>query len=166
MSAAGSEPGVHEVTIGSANPTELAEIAKAWWSLVQEQGEHDGRMVECSGSRRRGNHFLRRAVIDGRMLVARLEGRIVGISTFAEDHHFLDDSGMIWVIADVWIAPDQRRRGIATRLVKATERACIERGAQEVRLQVYDANEAALGLYRSLGYGACIHTLRKRLEEY
>jgi ribosomal protein S18 acetylase RimI-like enzyme len=97
------------------------------------------------------------------MLVARLDGRIIGIATFNEDYHFLDESRTVWVIADVWVAPMMRRLGIATKLVRAAEKECKAQGAMEVRLQVYATNEAAIRLYTSLGYGTLLYSLRKRL---
>ena len=162
MSVADRAPGMSDVSIGLADSHDIAAVTDAWWALVSEQSEHDDRMVHGATSKRRANHFIRRSVIDGRLLVARFDSMIVGIATFSEDHHFLDDTGRIWIIADVWVAPDMRRRGIANRLVKAAERACLELGAREIRLQVYASNEAAQLLYETMGYGHLMQTLRKR----
>ncbi len=163
MSAAGTQPGIGELRISSAVVTDISTISRIWWALVGEQSLHDDRIIHCEKSRRRANNFIRRSIVDDRMLVARLDGQIIGIATFSEDFHFLDESGTVWIIADVCVVPMMRRRGIATKLVEAAEKECKERGATEVRLQVYATNEAAIRLYTSLGYGTLLYSLQKRL---
>jgi ribosomal protein S18 acetylase RimI-like enzyme len=56
-------------------------------------------------------------------------------------------------LQDVSVRPEFRRRGVATALAAAAERAVRERGADRLRLSVSVDNEAALALYRGLGYG-------------
>ncbi len=163
LSAAGTQPGFGELRISLAAVTDMAAVNRLWWSLVNEQSFLDDRISPSESSRRRANNFLRRSIVDERLLVARLDGEIIGIATFNEDFHFLDESGTVWVIADVWVAPRMRRRGIATKLVEAAEKECKSHGATEVRLQVYVTNEAAIRLYTSLGYGTLLYSLRKRL---
>ena len=163
LSAAGTQPGIRELQISIAAVTDIAAVNRLWWELVSEQSFLDNRISPGESSRRRANSFLRRSIVDERMLVARLDGQIIGIATFNEDLHFLDESGTVWVIADVWVTPMMRRRGIATQLVKAAENECKSQGATEVRLQVYATNEAAIRLYTSLGYCTLLYSLRKRL---
>jgi len=55
-------------------------------------------------------------------------------------------------LQDVSVRPEHRRRGVATALAAAAERAVVERGADRLRLSVSVDNEAALALYRGLGY--------------
>lgn len=55
-------------------------------------------------------------------------------------------------LQDVSVRPEYRRRGVATALAVAAERAVIARGADRLRLSVSIDNEAALALYRGLGY--------------
>lgn len=47
---------------------------------------------------------------------------------------------------------DLRRRGVATRLVRALLRAAADRGAVAATLEVRRSNEAARALYRRLGF--------------
>jgi ribosomal protein S18 acetylase RimI-like enzyme len=55
-------------------------------------------------------------------------------------------------LQDVSVRPEYRRRGIATALAVAAERAVIARGGHRLRLSVSVDNGAALVLYRGLGY--------------
>jgi ribosomal protein S18 acetylase RimI-like enzyme len=50
------------------------------------------------------------------------------------------------------VAPDHRRRGIATDLIHFAERAASEEGRLFMRLEVSNRNEAAINCYEALGY--------------
>tara|TARA_X000001036_G_C20603052_1_gene775767 strand:+ start:571 stop:933 length:363 start_codon:yes stop_codon:yes gene_type:complete len=110
-------------------------------------------------------NFLRRLILDHRIIVALESESIVGIATVSPDLNMLDHSGTVWNIADVWVEPSHRRRGIARHLVKASEERAMLDGATEVRLQVYASNGAASMMYGELGYNTIIRTMRKRLDE-
>ncbi len=57
-----------------------------------------------------------------------------------------------WVMANVAVHPDYRRRGIAREMVQACERLAQQAGARTVVLQVESENQAALQLYRRQGF--------------
>jgi len=52
----------------------------------------------------------------------------------------------------VYVRPDARGQGLATRLTALLHQAARDKGAPRVRLRVYPDNTAAIGLYESLGY--------------
>ena len=56
-------------------------------------------------------------------------------------------------LQDVSVRPKHRRRGVATALADAAEQAVVARGFDRLRLSVSVDNDAALTLYRRLGYG-------------
>ncbi|PWH19296.1 MAG: hypothetical protein DDG58_05165 [Ardenticatenia bacterium] len=57
-----------------------------------------------------------------------------------------------WLIGNVGVLPDYRRRGIARRLVEACVAYARERGGASVVLDVVAGNEPAYRLYQSLGF--------------
>lgn len=57
-----------------------------------------------------------------------------------------------YLVANVAVHPDFRRRGIARMLMAAVHEEVHQRHGGEILLQVDYDNELALGLYRSLGY--------------
>ena len=78
------------------------------------------------------------------------DGRIIGNASL------LPVSGYArrWVMANVAVHPDYRRRGIAREMVRASDELAKVAGAGSIYLQVERHNRAALGLYRSMGYTA------------
>lgn len=57
-----------------------------------------------------------------------------------------------WMIGNVAVLPDYRRRGIARKLVRACVDLAIERGAEQIILDVIDGNVPAYELYKSMGF--------------
>ncbi len=66
---------------------------------------------------------------------------------------FLDSRALaIPLLSGLYVQPQHRRQGIAGALVQAAERAALDWGFCELRLQVHECNLPALRLYRNLGY--------------
>lgn len=62
------------------------------------------------------------------------------------------DAGYAIPSLGIYLAPQARGRGLSGTMMQALHRAAADLGASRVRLKVYPANAAALGLYRRLGY--------------
>ena len=135
----------------------------AWTQLVNDQSSHDPRLNIKSMNDDDVRNFLRRLILDRRLIIAVESESIVGIATIAPDLNMLDHSGTVCNIADVWVEPSYRRRGIARSLVRVSEERALLDGATEIRLQVYATNDAASMMYGQLGYRTIIRTMRKRL---
>jgi ribosomal protein S18 acetylase RimI-like enzyme len=82
-------------------------------------------------------------------LVARVGGEVVAfvIGRMEQEGGVL--FGHIFTLETL---PQQRRRGIATKLLCELEILFAERGAAESRLEVREDNAAAINLYEKLGY--------------
>lgn len=83
------------------------------------------------------------------MLVYRHEGRIVGMATMAWYEVTSNYKG--W-IEDVVVAPGQRGQGIGRKLVAALLEEARRLHLTEVFLYTEDEKQAAIALYRSLGF--------------
>jgi ribosomal protein S18 acetylase RimI-like enzyme len=57
-----------------------------------------------------------------------------------------------WILHDLFVAPDNRRHGIANRLLQAVHHAARTAGACEVVLSTAHDNTAAQNLYERTGY--------------
>ena len=75
-------------------------------------------------------------------------------------------SSVAW-IEDIYVAPQFRGRGIATRAIELSEQRIAQKpGYDAVCMDVVPRNEAALRLYHRLGYDSLsLLTLRKQLGE-
>lgn len=80
-------------------------------------------------------------------IVCRSGGRVAGYAIGV-----IEDLGRVGHVVSICVHRDYRRRGIGRRLMEILEKLFIERGALEARLEVRVSNEAAISLYRSLGY--------------
>jgi ribosomal protein S18 acetylase RimI-like enzyme len=80
-----------------------------------------------------------------RFLSVAQDGATIAICRIAVDEGWLG-------ITAVEVAPAHRRRGLATHLLVAALRHARARGATNVYLQTTDDNEAALTLYRGVGF--------------
>ena len=77
-------------------------------------------------------------------LVAETEGALAGFAglmVVGEEAH----------VTNLLVAPDRRREGIATRLLKELVEQALERGARHLTLEVRSANRSARALYGRLG---------------
>jgi ribosomal protein S18 acetylase RimI-like enzyme len=159
-----SEP----LSVSVAAYEDYSSIESAWWRLLADQQNFDNRgSVDELGNQvntERVRRFIESRIRQGRMLVAKQLEELVGICTFSPDGFILDTTVQVWEIADVWVEPHARRRGVATALVRQCEHECKMRGAGEVRLAVYAMNKDALGLYQSLGYDVSSYTLSHNLN--
>lgn len=79
------------------------------------------------------------------LLVAEIDGALVGAVIAGFD----GVRGWIYHLA---VAPTQRRRGVATRLMRAAEAALLALGCAKVNLQVRATNADVVAFYRRLGY--------------
>ncbi|RME13911.1 MAG: GNAT family N-acetyltransferase [Ardenticatenia bacterium] len=76
------------------------------------------------------------------------QGRVVGNVTISR----VDPHTQTWLISNVAVLPEYRRRGIARRLMEAAHEHIRTHGGRRIVLQVRQDNDAAHTLYESMGY--------------
>jgi len=77
--------------------------------------------------------------------VAVLDGVVLGTVMGGYDGH----RGWVYSLA---VAPEARRRGVGTALMKHLEGELAKRGCPKVNLQVLSSNAGTVEFYRKLGY--------------
>ena len=86
---------------------------------------------------------------DAALLVAELDGQIVGRLSLSRDPHpssaHVADFGLT-------VAAPYRRRGVGTALLAGADDWAREQGVGKLELHVFPHNEAAIGLYEKAGY--------------
>lgn len=78
-------------------------------------------------------------------LVGIMDGTLVATCLAGYDGH----RGWINYLA---VAPQYRRQGIATRIMKAAERCLVSAGCPKINLQVRTSNLAVIQFYKSVGF--------------
>ena len=86
---------------------------------------------------------------DLEVLAARAAGRVVGVAVLAYRLN-ISAAGLFASVEDLYVRPDERRRGVGRALLEAVENRCTARGVSYVEAQVEDKDAAAF--YTALGY--------------
>ena len=94
---------------------------------------------------------LREAVEAGALevLAARAEGHVVGVAVLAY-RLSISAAGPFVSIEDLYVRPEERRRGVGRGLLEAVEKRSASRGVSYVEAQV--ENEELAAFYAALGY--------------
>ncbi|MCW1968937.1 MAG: GNAT family N-acetyltransferase [Anaerolineae bacterium] len=90
-----------------------------------------------------------------RYFVAELQNRLVGFALLilSEPRDWTDAHKLFPLIVDVFVAEEDRRRGIGRKLIYAVEQDAHKAGCLEIYLSVEpEENEPAMRLYERLGY--------------
>jgi hypothetical protein len=125
-----------EVGIRSFREADRSQLERLWSEVVPDDPPRNApaRMIEGVLAARPES-----------LLVAELDGVVVGAVIAGWD----GVRGWIYHLA---VAPAQRRRGIATRLVRAAETTLRALGCPKINLQVRASNQSVVAFYRALGY--------------
>jgi GNAT superfamily N-acetyltransferase len=125
-------------------PTRKAELAEPLRLLEESLRGGEPVPEDFAGT-------LREAVETGtvEVLVARAEGRVVGVAVLAY-RLSVSAAGLFASIEDLYVRPEARRRGAGRALLKAVEERCASRGVSYAEAQV--EGEEAAAFYSALGY--------------
>lgn len=113
----------------------LTEAPYAFWATHAD---------EAAQTESQWRKFLRVAAFH----VARRDGQIVGIAAALAHQGAADEPELI----AMWVAPHDRRRGVATLLTRHLMSWATDRGATAMTLWVTDGNAAAHSLYEQIGF--------------
>ena len=104
-------------------------------------------LAEVQGS---DEAFWRKRFETSIYICARKDGKFVGMAVLAlEKGEKVKHVGMIY---GVYVSPSVRGKGIGKLIMEELLRTAKEKGVLKVRLYVVDTQEAAIALYRSLGF--------------
>jgi len=144
------EPGV---VVRQARREDLEEIAGLIVRFYRFNEEFDSAWVSTE-SMDRARNVIEDILSDERnlLLVAEYDGRIVGvIRSELQDEPMLVNSP-IAVVKELYVIPEYRRRGIATKLIEETRRILEGRGAKILAAEFPAHNEVAKSFYEKLGF--------------
>ena len=115
----------------------LADAPYAFWATFQEES-------------RFGQDQWRRFLKAAAWWTASRTDRVVGVVAVLRRGETLDEAELI----AMWVAPDERRRGTAARMLQAACEWARAAGTQTLTLWVTEGNDPAKRLYESWGFRA------------
>jgi ribosomal protein S18 acetylase RimI-like enzyme len=103
---------------------------------------------------------------DGAVIVAEAGEKMVGFVCVVASAPGAspDDPAVHAWVHDLFVRPEYRHQGIATRLMVEAESFARQRRAGVVRLGVLDGNDGARAFYRGRGFREYVRVLTKPLE--
>jgi len=101
----------------------------------------------------------------GDVLVAELDGEVVGICQVMIFPHFQHAGGWCCELESVHVRDDRRGRGIGSSLVAASEALAIAGGCYRVQLTSRNVRADAHRFYRTLGYEQTSQGFKKSLGD-
>lgn len=117
-----------------------------------------GRVTEAAVAGR-----LRQAATHETVIVAEVDERITGFASLRVTDSL--DPAPYAELTDLFVEPEARRLGVASRLVKYMEGIARERGASHLVVLTGQKNTEAQAFYRSAGYEEYAVAMRKSLRE-
>jgi GNAT superfamily N-acetyltransferase len=135
------------------NPAVRRITAAADLGLVAPLFDGYRQFYGCSADLDAARRFLHDRLERGEsvVFVAELDGRAVG---FVQLYPTFTSIGAkrAWILNDLYVTPDARRRGVGRALMEAARQMAEETGAAWLELATAKDNERARTLYRGCGY--------------
>lgn len=125
----------------SSDDIALAALDRRCWSAL----------ADVVPARARDTPFFGSGQSPGDVLVATLDGRVVGWAKLVPPT-LLPSNAHVQQLQGLGVDPDLRRQGIARALLSAAADLARSRGARKVCLRVLGTNPPAQSLYRSFGF--------------
>jgi GNAT superfamily N-acetyltransferase len=141
---------------------EIEALAPALERRYATDLERNGRLPQ-DAARQKAADDVRALLADTAALMYAIEedGRDVGRVCVGQRQ--LQERRVLWVW-DVFVDEEQRGRGLGRAAMQLVEAQARRLGLARVELNVFGGNDAARGLYRSLGYEEWAVSMAKDLE--
>lgn len=142
------------ISIREALPEDLETVHKLWLALAEEMQSLDPVYKLSQSYSVQGLDFMREAIADdfAHVHLACDGDRPIGFAIIRSQfpHSLFEQKPQVH-ISDVYVVPDQRRRGVATALIRHGIADARKKGISLVTLGVL-AGAPAIGLYEKLGF--------------
>ncbi|WP_439026309.1 GNAT family N-acetyltransferase [Haloarchaeobius sp. DT45] len=148
--------------IEPATLADLDTLADQWVALAYEQRPHGSAILPDENRDLLSQHFAHH-IVDGDVLVDRVDDRIVGFVMFERRDTDLTVDVTRGVVHNIYVAPEYRGAGRGTALLEAAEETLRERGADAIQLEVMARNAEARQFYERAGYHEHRVVLEKRV---
>ena len=152
------------LAIEVATQADIESIADDWVALARDQRRH-GSHVLAEPNRETMRNILAAHRVDDGLLVARLEGSIVGFVSVSLERGSLELDATRGLLSNIYVVPEYRGRDIGSALLRAAERSLADRGVDVVVLEAMAANDRARRFYERHGYDVYRVGMERELED-
>jgi len=138
-----------------ASISEIDEIVSLWKEFMNDPSAIDIPIPTHNENVKRQTQFVEGLVRENprQALVAQVDDELVGYILYKiEANTPLEIQNKLSFIYDVYVRPDHRRQGVGRGLMQACLEELRRAGPRHVRLNVWTRNEAAIRLYRRMGF--------------
>jgi ribosomal protein S18 acetylase RimI-like enzyme len=149
-------------TIEPATQADLEAITGLWVRLARGQREH-GSFVLAEANRKTMHETLAAHAHANGLLVARVEGAIVGFVSYSIEHGTLALDAPRGIVSNIYVEPAYRGKGVGTALLDASEAALADQGAAVVILEVMTDNVDARQFYEHHAYESYRTAMKRSL---
>lgn len=153
-----------DVSIAPADTGDVDRLTALWVELADSQRRHGSHLRPTENEVPIRETMHRHAVADTALL-ARRGDEIVGFVTFDLESGRYRQDRTRGLIHNVYVTPPHRSAGIGRALIEAAEAALSEAGADVVAIGAMADNDAAVSLYRRLGYAPHRLELEKPIND-
>jgi len=140
-------PGDHpEIRVRSATPGDAGRLAPLFDAYRRFYGQH--------GDEAAARRFLHDRLTAGESVVLWAAGPQAAALGLCQLYPSFTSVGLarIWILNDLFVHPDARRRGVAWRLLEAARAHARRGGARRLDLATAATNTRAQALYERFGY--------------
>ena len=142
------------ITVRVAEYKDAHEVSALWLALMREHEQMDPRWRLANDAERRWFNDFRWLVEDSShlFLVALCSGNIVGFL-----HAYLWEDLPVYAyslevfVASIYVTPEYRKQGAATRMVEYTKQWAVEKNAMRIRLGILAENAGGTQFWEALG---------------
>jgi ribosomal protein S18 acetylase RimI-like enzyme len=138
-----------EITPASTDHADA--VADLWVDLAVDQRRYGSRLKGTQNRAAIREAIVQRIVTDD-LLLARLDGDVVGFVMFTIERGRYEQDGTTGVVENLYVAPDARRRGVGSALLTNAEERLDDAGATVISIEAMAGNDAARAFYASHGY--------------
>lgn len=151
------------VTVREARLSDLDVLLEFEQAIIEAERPFDSTI-------KRGptNYYDIRALMespDVELAVAELDGRLIasGYARIEKAESYYQHSHHAY-LGFMYVVPEHRGKGVIKLIIEALYAWSRERGVNEVRLEVYSNNTAAIRAYEKAGFAGDLLTMRTRLD--
>lgn len=149
--------------IRTATNDDADTVTDLWLDLAGGQRSY-GSHILAEENRSTAREAVFKHVVADELTVAIEDDEILGFVMFAvESSDYAQDTSR-GLVRNIYVAPDHRRQGIGTALLKDAERRLRDRGVDRLALEVMAENESARRFYQRHGYTPHRISLEKPTE--